>query len=285
MTVAIFDAGYMARRSFFAMGRGKQFDRATTYGFLRDVLKTMSFFRASTAVFCFDSPGAPKRREIYPPYKAGRRKRREKMNDAERAAENEFHVESAALPGILREIGFSNIFSQPGYEADDLIAAAVRGFRGLKYLISADQDLWQLLRPGITAWNPTTRRAMSFRRFVEMYKIEPDKWIAVKSIAGCNSDDIPGVIGVGEATAIRYLRGGLRKSSKLYGRIRDADEMIKTNRALVRLPYPGTQRVEPQPRDRASARGWTSVIKSYDMPSLVQYVDEYYAVMQAAELQ
>jgi 5'-3' exonuclease len=78
--------------------------------------------------------------------------------------------------------------------------------------------------------------------FKERYGISPKRWIAVKALAGCNTDNIPGITGVGEASAVKYLRGNLKESSIYYRRIEEgiAQGILQTNRALVKLPFEGT---------------------------------------------
>ena len=264
---AIFDAGYLARRAFFAMGRRARFPNSTIFGFLRDVLAACDFLQAETAAFCFDSTESERRR-IYADYKISRNRRYQKMTTAERVQEAEFHIDVARLPQILNTIGYQNVFYQKGYEADDLMASAVGYFPGRLFLVSADKDLWQLISERVSCWNPQTKKLMSLRGFYKIYGIEPDDWIRVKSIAGCNTDDIPGVPGVGDVTAAKYLRGELKADSMAFERIGEAEEMISRNRVLVRLPFPGTQNCEPQINDRPTPAGWRAAASDLDMPGL-----------------
>ena len=54
---------------------------------------------------------------------------------------------------------------------------------------------------------------------MEKYRIKPFEWHKVKAIAGCSSDNVKGVAGVGEITAIKYLKGELKKESKAHQNI------------------------------------------------------------------
>jgi 5'-3' exonuclease len=71
----------------------------------------------------------------------------------------------------------------------------------------------------------------------------------VKKIAGCNSDCVPGVQGVAEKTAIKYLTGDLKTTTKKYQDIVNNGEVIERNHKLVVLPFEGTQRITPTADD------------------------------------
>lgn len=266
MITAIFDANYMARRAFFS-ATGRDLENGTVFGFLRDVAAALEYLSATTAVFCWDS-ALSKRFEIFPGYKASRAERYKKMDADERKREHGFQIDIVRISDHLRDIGYANIFRQRGYEADDLIAAACAGFTGRKYLVSSDKDLWQLLAPDVSCWNPQQKKMTTRVSFCRSYKILPENWVEVKVIAGCETDDIPGVSGFGEPTAVKYIRDGLPKKSKLYGRIEAAAERVELNRRLVRLPFPGTQPCRPQPGDNPTAANWAAVAKKLQMPFL-----------------
>lgn len=266
MSVAIFDANYMARRAFYS-GAGQELDNGTIFGFLRDTAGVIEFLQAGTAVFCFDSEFS-ERLKIYPDYKKERKARLKKLTDAEYERETEFYIQIAKLPGILADIGYRNIFKQNGYEADDLMADCTKRFRGRKFLISSDRDLFQLLTDRVSCWNPQQKKMTSKTSFERTYEIPPDEWVAVKAIAGCDSDDIAGVYGVGEKTAIKYIRGDLSKKTQAYEKIKAAKEQTQQNRILVRLPFPGTMTCEPRTDDNPTADGWAAVAKKLKMPFL-----------------
>lgn len=266
MSVAIFDANYMARRAHYS-NAGLSLENGAIFGFLRDVAGTVEFLRAETAVFCFDSEFS-ERLKIYPDYKKERKARLKKLTEAEYEREIDFHRQIAKLPNILTEIGYQNIFDQRGYEADDLIADCCKRFHGRKFLISSDRDLFQLLTDRVSCWNPQQKKMTTKTSFERTYEIPPEEWVAVKAIAGCSSDDIVGVYGVGEKTAIKYIRGDLSKKTQAYGKIKTTKEQTQQNRILVRLPFPGTMECLPRTDDNPTADGWAAVAKKLKMPFL-----------------
>jgi DNA polymerase-1 len=111
---------------------------------------------------------------------------------------------------------------------------------------SGDQDLYQLLdytdmysMPKSTEIKHITRQT-----FIEKYGITPKEWVKVKQIAGCTSDTVPGIKGVGETTAIKYLLGQLKPKSVKYRDIEAGADIIKRNEWLVKIPLPGTKKYE-----------------------------------------
>jgi DNA polymerase-1 len=268
-TTAIFDANYMARRAYFARAK-KAADvpkDLVVFGFLVDVAAVLKLLDATTAAFCFDA-GESKRREVFPNYKCSRVTKYKKMNAAERKAENEYYRQLEKIPYYLEQIGYANIFQQPGYEADDLMAECCNGFPGRKFLISSDKDLFQLLTSQVSCWNPQQKKMTSVTSFYRTWGISPADWVEVKAIAGCKTDDVAGVFGVGEATAAKFIRKELTTDSIAYRSILKAEPRIEKNIQLVRLPFPGTQACEPQGADFPHEDGWRSVSKKLRVPDL-----------------
>lgn len=267
MTTLLFDGNYMARRASFS-GAG-DLENGTVFGFLRDVCVCMEYFGTGDAAFFFDGAGS-KRRELYADYKYSRRARQNRLAAEERKAEADYYRQLEMIPVVLRAAGYNNLFQQFGYEADDLIAAATESFGGRLVMVSADRDLWQCLSDGleISAWNPQQKKLMTETTFRKIYGLEPADWVSVKAIAGCNTDDVPGVEGVGEGRAVQYLTGKMNRTGTLGIRIRKAEKRIQENRILVRLPFPGTVRPRPV-ADSVTYITWAAAMEKYGFPSLI----------------
>ena len=109
---------------------------------------------------------------------------------------------------ILPRIGFNNNHLQTGYEADDLIAKYVKDNAEELVIASADNDLLQLLYFA-DFLNLSKNKLITSKSFFSEYGILPAQWGMVKQIAGCSSDNVKGIQGVGEITAIKYLKGEL----------------------------------------------------------------------------
>jgi 5'-3' exonuclease len=141
----------------------------------------------------------------------------------------------------LKRIGFRNIFIQPWYETDDLAAKIVMERDDRDFIIATrDQDFWQLLSY-CDLYDPQTKYLLTEEEFVREWGIHPSKWAEVKSIAGCKSDNVPGIYGVGEKTAVKYITKKLKSHTKKFKDIERNKDIIKRNRRLVTLPFPGTK--------------------------------------------
>ena len=105
-------------------------------------------------------------------------------------------------------------------------------------IVSTDQDLWQLLSGDrVTVWNPRTKKMLTEQAFRERWGIGPSQWADVKAIAGCPGDGVPGVPGVGEKTAAKFMAGRLKDTTKAYNRVVEANDLWERNLRLVRLSH------------------------------------------------
>jgi 5'-3' exonuclease len=84
---------------------------------------------------------------------------------------------------------------------------------------------------------------ITFNSFVKEWGIYPEDWAYVKAIAGCSSDNVQGVYGVGDPTAAKYLSKKMKVTSKKYQDIERAliDGLLSINLPLVRLPFEGIE--------------------------------------------
>ena len=269
-TWLIVDSNYLCHRAHHTFGEMEHNGKPTgvVYGFLRDIIAFQELHQSTKLVFCFDF-GAGVRQQYHEDYKANRRNEAE-LSDEEIASRKRLQRQIAGLRDvILKRIGFGNIIFQDGYEADDVIAAVLplipKEDDGI--IISSDHDLWQLIGPRVCCWNPTTQVSMSWHSFRKIWKMQPDDWAEVKAIAGCQSDNVQGVRGVGEVTAAKYIRGELKPTAKAFNSIEAAGDIIKRNRKLVTLPYPGLRPISLA-EDGVTDEKWRAVSDFLGMPSL-----------------
>lgn len=254
----LIDCGCMAWRAFHSTGQLKHMGRSTgvAYGVLRDVQLLVEKFGTSRCVFAFDSKTSL-REAIYPQYKCSRKARAQSATDEERAARKACYEEIDRLHDeLLPAVGYKNVFRVEGYEADDILAkVAIEKPDDVEaVIVSSDKDLWQCLRSGVVCYNPTKKTMMTTLTFMHDWLINPWYWASVKAIAGCDSDDVPGVAGVGEITAARYIAGSLKETSTKYAVIKaQSEEDRKRNLKLVVLPYPGLVLPEVKPDEFSEA--------------------------------
>lgn len=269
-TWLLLDCSYLVWRAHFAWKQKFLTDSSgmrteIIYSFLRDLLHFQRLHNTQRLVFCFDAP-PKKRKKLLPSYKGNRKKDPADLEEIKAVKHQMNYLRLKLLP----KIGYRNILYQPGVEADDHIAMACQGLRKKKdqvVIVASDHDFFQLLRKRVVMWNPATRDATTIKSFIGEKGVEPKQWVDVKAIAGCSSDNIPGVVGVGEITAIRYLRGELKDHSKAYKAIKENTELIERNRQLIKLPIKGTIR-RKLINDRPSQESWSEVTRLLDMKSL-----------------
>jgi len=207
------------------------------FGFLRQVFQLASRFESNFFIFCWDHPHLI-RRDMYPDYKKSRRERRtpeQKIMDREA-----FRQFSEVRETVLPSLGFRNIFWEDGYEADDLIHAAVETVleKGLPAMVvSTDEDLFQLLDRA-SMFNPRHKYIYTKDCLMKKWRVTPEQWVDVKAMSGCPSDGVEGLEGVGLKSAIKYLLGETsRMGYQTIARIRSDEgrKIIRRNLELVSL--------------------------------------------------
>ena len=255
-TFLALDCNYLCHRAYHAMNAsGVDFDgMGATFGFLRDIAIFQEMFNTTNTVFCWDY-GKGLREQHTPSYKASRRARHEALPEEEQEALSNFHIQVDALrEEYLSEIGFSNIFYQEGYEADDMIASVCNSLPKECdiVMVSSDQDLYQLLSKRVVMFNPHKKKTFTDKWFFQTYGLAPPCWADVKALAGCATDDVAGVRGIGEITACKLLRGEML-GSESWKKFKAFDR--KTNLRLVELPYEGTQTFVPK-EDTVTQKKW-----------------------------
>lgn len=250
MKTLIIDSNCIAHQAKHSMGHLKHKDVATgtIFGFLRIIRSIAEEFQTNRLWFCWDSKKSI-RKLYYPWYKEKRHKDKtpeEKELDA--IAYEQF---DALRDELLWRIGFRNIFMQIGYESDDLIMKLVENeweeARTDLVVVTTDGDLYQVLKLA-DIYNPHKKIVYTAQDFFSDYKISPVSWAYVKAIAGCSTDEVPGVSGVGEKNAIKFLKDELKEKSKRMQAIRSEEgrALIDRNKWLVTLPLPGTKTMEVQ---------------------------------------
>ena len=269
----ILDCNYLCHRAKHAMG-GLSFNEEPTgaiYGFLRDIIHFRDHFTTERLVFCFDSKTS-RRKRLYPSYKGSRKKVQAEKTEEEKQFDIDFYDQIKKLRRIyLPMLGYKNIFVQKGFEGDDVIASICKNIPTDEQaiIISADQDFFQLLTSNISIFNAHTNKIVTKKDFIKKYDITPFQFGEVKTLAGCSSDEVKGVPGVGNKTAIKYLKKVLKPTTKAFQKINSEEGKLIAirNAPLVVLPMQGTKVFELQ-KDAFSIKGWKKVCKKLGMASI-----------------
>ncbi len=147
----------------------------------------------------FDYSGETFRNDIYPQYKAHR--------DEPPA---DLIPQFPLMRDAVKAFGLIPI-EEKGYEADDLIATYARTALGENAdvtIVAGDKDLMQLIRPGITMYDPMPgrERRIGPDEVKEKFGVGPEKVAEVQSLAGDSTDNVPGVPGIGIKTAAALIQ-------------------------------------------------------------------------------
>ena len=167
-----------------------------TFGFTRMLIKLMADRSPSHVAMFFDAKGPTFRHERYAEYKANRPPMPDDL--------------VSQLPWIHKVTEAFNIpvFEMQGYEADDLIGTLARqaeenGFRVV--MVTGDKDFMQLVTDGCTIWDPMKDKIIDPPFIEESFDLSPRQMIDVMGLSGDTADNIPGVPGVGQKTAVKLI--------------------------------------------------------------------------------
>ncbi|WP_207538020.1 DNA polymerase I [Sabulicella rubraurantiaca] len=167
------------------------------FGFSQMLERFLREHTATHLAVVFDHARKTFRAEIFPEYKAHR-----PPPDPELVPQFALIREATAAFGV-------SCVEQPGFEADDLIAAYAREFTektgGRVTIVSSDKDLMQLIRPGVVMLEPIKRTEIGEAQVLEKFGVPPAKVVEVQALAGDSTDNVPGVPGIGVKTAAQLI--------------------------------------------------------------------------------
>lgn len=173
------------------------------YGFLAILFKLMEDENPDYLGVSFDLKGPTARHKLYEGYKANRK-----------GMPNELAEQMPIIKDVLSAMNI-DIIEKEGYEGDDIIGTLSRygEEKGLEVIIlSGDRDTFQLATDQVKIHIPRTKAGKTEteiydrKKVQEVYGIEPKQLIEVKGLQGDTSDNIPGVPGIGEKTALSLIQ-------------------------------------------------------------------------------
>jgi DNA polymerase-1 len=183
------------------LSRADGLPTGATYGFTSEVLRLLKEIAPTHAAVVFDTPGETFRHRLYAEYKATR---------------NAMPEELAGQLDLIRQtteaIGVRHL-AIPGCEADDLVASiAVKAAEaGLAvWIVTGDKDFLQIVSDRIRVYQlskPSSAAAVIDRAgVVEKFGVPPERVVDVLALMGDAVDNVPGVKGVGEKTAVKLVQ-------------------------------------------------------------------------------
>ena len=205
--LVLLDGHAMVVRAWFALRNQPIIVRRTgedvrgVYGFTSTMFKTISDLRPTYLAIAFDPPGPTFRHEQFTEYKANRPE-----------APPEFHAQVERVKQIVRAMHVP-IHEVPGYEADDVLGTISRrtAEQGIDTVIfTGDSDILQLVSPHVSVLMTTgfgNQKMYDELAVRERYGgLEPSQQIDIKALQGDTSDNVPGVPGIGNKTAIKLIQ-------------------------------------------------------------------------------
>jgi DNA polymerase-1 len=198
-TLFLIDGSAYIYRAFFALpalNNSKGLQTNAVYGFTTMLLKILRERQPDGLVVAFDEKGPTLRHQEFKEYKAQRPPMPEGM--------------SVQIPYIHRIVEALNIpaVRQAGYEADDLIGTLARKAEQAGYdvvIVTGDKDMFQLLTPHVRIYDPVKDKWSGEAECRERFGVEPARVVEVMGLMGDSTDNIPGVKGIGEKTAMKLI--------------------------------------------------------------------------------
>ncbi len=214
--VMLIDGSSLIFRAFFALPNLTNADGVMTngvYGFLTMYFRAVEEYKPDYILVAFDKKTKTFRHKEFKDYKANRDK-----------SPNELNYQFGILKDILDSLNVKYL-DIDGFEADDIVGtySKIAKDEGLEtVIITGDKDYFQLVNDDVIVY--LTRKGISQmeeiteEKIKEDYGLSPKQLIDVKGLMGDKSDNIPGVDGIGEKTAIKYI--------KKYGSMEDLYENL-----------------------------------------------------------
>jgi DNA polymerase-1 len=207
--LVLFDGNAIVHRAFHAFQNTKALTSksgeivSAVYGFALMLLKAINDLKPTHYAIAFDKAGPTFRHQMFDQYKAQRPKTPEELvNQLGRVRQL---VEAFHIP----------IFEIDDYEADDVLGTLSRqaSEQGIEtVIVTGDADTMQLVSPSVKVLYPKPRGTFSDTTLYdenavsEKYGVRPEHIADLKALVGDPSDNIPGVRGVGEKTAVKLIQ-------------------------------------------------------------------------------
>jgi len=233
--IILVDGNNLLFRSYFAtayqgviMKNSKGFPTNALYGFINMMNKIIKDENPSYIMVAFDK-GKTFRHDKYDDYKAGRA-----------AMPDELKLQFPKAKEVLQAMGIK-YFEIDNYEADDIIGTLAKRVdeedQFVATIVSSDKDLLQLISDEVVVklLKSSDHIMMTKDEFKNTYGLDPIKMIDLKALMGDSSDNIPGVKGIGEKTAIKLLTeyesldGIYQHISDIKGKVKEKLESDKDN--------------------------------------------------------
>jgi DNA polymerase I len=195
----LIDGSSYIYRAFFAirhLTNAQGMPTNAVFGFLQMIKKIIEQENPEYLAVVFDAKGPTFRHELFDDYKA----HRPTMPD-------DLVIQIPYIKEVSRDYGLP-ILEKQGFEADDIIAtlakqAEAKGFEVV--IVSGDKDLMQMISSKVCMWDTLKNQVFDLKTVQERFGTSPSQWVDIIGLAGDSSDNVPGVPGIGEKTAVKLI--------------------------------------------------------------------------------
>ena len=196
----IIDGNNLMYRAFYALPQLSNFDGEISnavFGFANMLVKCINEIKPKYIAVCFDVSKKNFRHDKFADYKGTRK-----------PTPDELKSQFPIAKEMLKKMNIQ-VVEKEGLEADDLMGCLSRQFDTENIIVSADRDTFQLINSNTSVCFPkkgiTETINLGLNNLKEFYGVEPSQVIDLKSLMGDASDNIPGVSGIGEKTALNLI--------------------------------------------------------------------------------
>ncbi len=199
-TLYLIDGSSYIYRAYYAirhLSSPSGFPTNALYGFTQMLLKVLKDRRPDHVAVIFDAGRVTFRNEIYPDYKANRA-----------TMPDDLRPQLEPIKEMVRAFNIPAL-ELVGFEADDIIGTIARDCReqGMQVVVvTGDKDLMQIVCDGVRLLDTMKEKESGLPEVLERFGVEPGRVVDILGLAGDSSDNIPGVPGIGEKTAIKLIQ-------------------------------------------------------------------------------
>lgn len=238
-TLYLIDGSSYIYRAYYAirhLSSPKGFPTNALYGFTQMLLKVIKDRRPGHIAVVFDVGRTTFRTDLYPDYKANRS-----------AMPDDLVPQIAPIKDMVRAFNIPAL-ELAGYEADDIIGTIARQCeeRGMEaVVVTGDKDLMQIVTDRVTLMDTMKDKVSGIPEVQERFGVGPEGVIDILGLAGDTSDNIPGVPGIGEKTAIKLIQefgsldGLLERAGEVKGKtgekLREFADQARLSRQLATI--------------------------------------------------
>lgn len=289
--LVIIDGNSLINRAFYALpllSNSKGEFSNGVYGFVNILIKAIFDIAPKYIVVALDYGKKTFRNNLFSEYKAKRK-----------PTPNELKSQFPLLKKMLESMSITYI-EKEGFEADDIIGTLTKKFDTENIVITGDRDALQLINENTQVWltkkGITEVKIMTEESYNEEYGLVPGQVIDLKALMGDSSDNIPGVQGIGEKTALELMKeyGSLDNiyknlnniKGKLQEKLINNKDMayLSQNLATIRLDVKLDYSLEDFTYQFPFNQNVYDFFKEYDFNSLIKREDLFTKIQKKSKL-